>query len=1223
MEMKFRNTLVALTLALTALVVSCRNPFIPKEEPAKVYTLNYYLDEDAYTEEDVALTDTSSDAFTLRTIDEVFENCDSDKNPGTYKPGYEFAGWFDIEEEIDYDEEDTVSVSEFTNDVHHFVAKWVNTGTPTKIEYTIKLVYQDTEGGKVEGKSDYTLPEKFKNGNSVNLDSYISADGYTFDSIKIKNSLLTGKVYTVSSSDADSSKLITINIIMRKNGIAEIPATDFTLQTFASTMKVGANPASIKVESFVPADANSGKSLTYTSSNDSIATVSESGLVTPLAKGDVVITVALANKPSVKKVINIAVTEEIPLPPVTKTLKSLEVVSTGTAEAPAFAATAKYTDDTSKDVTASVTWTSSNPDIASISNGAVTLIAAGETVISSSYTEGSVTKTGAKQTVTVTQKGGTGSFDDKVIVFVKANSAPTLWAWELDGDPLSQKKGLTWDTQVPMVSATTEYMTDPSGWDMEDFTNQVTSGKTKIIKFKLNKSDPEITGAAQTFWYDGSSVSTTNPSPVPSGPVTLTATVKEEVIIEPTIPTITINPVSGTIQQNGKVTVTVKANNGTLSSASVKVTGGATITKTLSDFNNNGVCVIRASEIGAGKTVSIRADAANEAGSAEPVSVNITVSNEEPPVASDDFDWNNANVYFVLTDRFYNGDTKNDHSYGRQSNTTDESMQVATFHGGDLKGLTDKIDYFDDLGVNAIWITAPYEQTHGWTSGKNDMFPHYSFHGYYAQDWTCTDQNMGTVEELRTFVNTCHEKGIRVIMDVVMNHTGYDTWQDMIDYDFGGFLDNPLDITKYTSACFKTDGKYVKGDHEKWGTDYSVTTNQGFDKWWSSWCRGFDGNGGYEAPGGDDLKLSLAGLPDVVTEKTTKVNIPTFLAGKWESEQTMAAVPVSNGNTTGNTYGDYYNPSVKNVDWGDYSGDWRTDQKGAPADYIIVWLSAWVREVGIDGFRCDTAKHVEKSRWNQLKQAAQAALEAWRQDTTKSKGNSDAANWTQTFWTTGEAWGYTGGQDAYFTEGGFDSMIDFSYTGITQGAGASYGSYYPKSDSWQNRNGVTRNFTGISSHDTKLTRGSDQRTVGTGLVLLPGPIQIYYGDESKREIKYTSYGDGDMCTRGDMNFGENTESVAHWGKLGNFRKYNPAVGAGVVSNNGTVRKYSKNGVENNVVIGISGTSVTVSDCFEDGTTVYNWYDGESATVSDGSVTFAGGTETQPILVSDRNPADYR
>ena len=140
-------------------------------------------------------------------------------------------------------------------------------------------------------------------------------------------------------------------------------------------------------------------------------------------------------------------------------------------------------------------------------------------------------------------------------------------------------------------------------------------------------------------------------------------------------------------------------------------------------------------------------------------------------------------VYFVLTDRFYNGDTSNDNSYNRKNSS--DIPSVATFHGGDIKGVTEKLDYLDSLGVNAIWITAPYEQIHGWVSGKNDSFPHFAFHGYYAQDWTFMDKNMGTVEEFRTFVNEAHKRGIRVVMDIVMNHTGYNTTEDMITYGFG------------------------------------------------------------------------------------------------------------------------------------------------------------------------------------------------------------------------------------------------------------------------------------------------------------------------------------------------------------------------------------------------------------------------------------------------------
>ena len=76
------------------------------------------------------------------------------------------------------------------------------------------------------------------------------------------------------------------------------------------------------------------------------------------------------------------------------------------------------------------------------------------------------------------------------------------------------------------------------------------------------------------------------------------------------------------------------------------------------------------------------------------------------------FSWDNASVYFVLTDRFYNGDTSNDHSYGRSVGEVDAdnyATRQGTFHGGDLKGLTDKLEegYFDKLGINAIWITAP------------------------------------------------------------------------------------------------------------------------------------------------------------------------------------------------------------------------------------------------------------------------------------------------------------------------------------------------------------------------------------------------------------------------------------------------------------------------------------------------------------------------------------
>ncbi|VEB91081.1 periplasmic alpha-amylase precursor [Citrobacter koseri] len=130
-------------------------------------------------------------------------------------------------------------------------------------------------------------------------------------------------------------------------------------------------------------------------------------------------------------------------------------------------------------------------------------------------------------------------------------------------------------------------------------------------------------------------------------------------------------------------------------------------------------------------------------------------------------------VYFVLTDRFQNGDPTNDQSYGRHKDGMEE---IGTFHGGDLRGLADKLDYLQHLGVNALWISAPFEQIHGWVGGgtKGD-FPHYAYHGYYTQDWTTLDANMGSEDDLRALVDGAHQRGIRILFDVVMNHTGYAT----------------------------------------------------------------------------------------------------------------------------------------------------------------------------------------------------------------------------------------------------------------------------------------------------------------------------------------------------------------------------------------------------------------------------------------------------------------
>lgn len=918
-----------------------------------------------------------------------------------------------------------------------------------------------------------------------------------------------------------------------------------------------------------------------------------------------------------------------------KTLKRLTVekAASSTESAPAFTATAYYSDGANEDVTSSATWASTETAVATVSGGKVTLVAAGKTVVSASYTFGSVTKTGAKQTVTVTAQGGT---IDKVYLVPTTDWASSS-AWF--AAYFYEDSNNTW-VKMDYDSATSSYYcSKPTGTYSNVIFCRMNPAKTDLswnskwnqtgnLTIPSDKDTFAVDSATQwaeptKSWQDKLSGSYSGGS--------LSAAINSEAVTDPVPPTVTINPAIGDISLSGSIKVTFTDGNDTISSAKVTINGtsydmgttAGTFTKSVKDL---GITT-------SGTSITVSATVTNGEGTG---TESATLTTVDTPTVLDTFTWDNVNCYFVLTDRFANGDTKNDHSYYRQNADNNDKLKsgynnVATFHGGDIVGLTEKLDYLNGLGVNAIWITAPYEQAHGWCTGGGNGFPHYAFHGYYTQDWTYMDQNMGTIEEFRTFVNEAHKRGIRVVMDVVMNHTAYNTVEDMITYDFGNFKTTPEHGWISSSSNWEENHSITNYDEQgKWGN------------WWGCWVRAFYDKSWYSsagyAPGGSgDITGSLSGLPDVVTERTSSVSIPTFLKTKWSNETDSKTIPSETGNTTGNKYGDYKLTSITNADWNGKSGDWRSDNKGAPADYQVMWLSGWVREFGIDGFRCDTAKHIDMYRWGQLKKACQSALEAWRNDSSK-EDTAGAKSWDESFWMTGECFGWNSisGSGDYYTTGGFDSMIGFGIGGSNKWENSGYNYYSPSisestwtnylsinknsdSDSNGNRNNV---LTYISSHDTRLSRWSNQAELGTMFVLLPGGVQIYYGDETSREKAYTDCGDGDMATRGDFNWDAATGATAkHWGKVGTFRKFNPAVGAGTGS--ATKRTYNGAAGESKVAIGISGISVDVSGLFNDGTTVYNWYDGSSATVSGGKVTsFAGGTTSQPILVSDKNPADY-
>lgn len=135
------------------------------------------------------------------------------------------------------------------------------------------------------------------------------------------------------------------------------------------------------------------------------------------------------------------------------------------------------------------------------------------------------------------------------------------------------------------------------------------------------------------------------------------------------------------------------------------------------------------------------------------------------------FVWENANVYFLVTDRFLNGNPKNDTTIKRDKPTA----KLRGFEGGDIRGVIQKLDegYFTNLGITAIWMTPVVEQIHG--SVDEGTGNTYGFHGYWAKDWTALDPSYGTREDLAELVEKAHAKGIRIMLDAVINHTGHAT----------------------------------------------------------------------------------------------------------------------------------------------------------------------------------------------------------------------------------------------------------------------------------------------------------------------------------------------------------------------------------------------------------------------------------------------------------------
>ncbi len=126
--------------------------------------------------------------------------------------------------------------------------------------------------------------------------------------------------------------------------------------------------------------------------------------------------------------------------------------------------------------------------------------------------------------------------------------------------------------------------------------------------------------------------------------------------------------------------------------------------------------------------------------------------------------WDDAVLYFVMLDRWADGDPDNNQDVDRTGK--------GTFHGGDLAGLIANLDEIADLGCTALWITPVVQQIPGFVSGAG--FPDWGYHGYWADDFNAIDPRFGTEEQLAELVRESHARGLKVLLDVVYNHCGYD-----------------------------------------------------------------------------------------------------------------------------------------------------------------------------------------------------------------------------------------------------------------------------------------------------------------------------------------------------------------------------------------------------------------------------------------------------------------
>ncbi|MEV5612532.1 pullulanase-type alpha-1,6-glucosidase [Streptomyces sp. NPDC052225] len=259
--------------------------------------------------------------------------------------------------------------------------------------------------------------------------------------------------------------------------------------------------------------------------------------------------------------------------------------------------------------------------------------------------------------------------------------------------------------------------------------------------------------------------------------------------------------------------------------------------------------------------------------------------------------------YFVLPDRFANGDPSNDRGglTGSRLATGYDPTDKGFYQGGDLKGLTRRLDYIKDLGTTAIWLAPIFKNKPVQGEGKDASA---GYHGYWITDFTQVDPHFGTNADLKNLIAEAHRKGMKVFFDVITNHTA-----DTVDY---------------------AEKKY--GYRSKGAYPYLDTEGRPFD----------------------DAKSMGKVDEDSFPYTPKKPAENAAMVPSWLNDPTMYH---NRGDSTW---------EGESATYGDFNGldDLWTERPEVVKGMEDIY-EKWVRDFAVDGFRIDTTKHVDLDFWTQ------------------------------------------------------------------------------------------------------------------------------------------------------------------------------------------------------------------------------------------------------------------